>query len=88
VCESVDMKVYVCDESSEVTVMLTSGDRVMDDGEGVGPSVAIMQAKQSKHKASGISATSYTRYESDDITVLDCLVDIPIQKPLFTHNQT
>jgi hypothetical protein len=37
------MKVYVCDEFSEVTVMLRSGDRVMDDDEGVGLSrVAIM----------------------------------------------
>lgn len=35
-CVSVDMKVYVCDEYSEMTVMLRSGDRVMDDDEGVG----------------------------------------------------
>jgi hypothetical protein len=53
VCVSVDIKVYVCDEFSEVAVMLTGGDKVMDDGQGVGLSVAIIQAKQSKHKASG-----------------------------------
>jgi hypothetical protein len=64
-------KVYVCDEFSGVTAMLTSGDRLMDDGEGVGLSGCHHASQTEQTQSFRHSAKSHTTYESDDITVLD-----------------
>jgi hypothetical protein len=88
VCVNVVVKMCICKEFSEATMMLTSGDRLMDNGDGVGLSLGCCHhaAKQSKHEAPVLRKCVY-EYDSDDITVR-VVAGHSCSKTTFVHIQT